>query len=357
MRYLLGEMSDAERQTLEERFFQDDSFFEEMLALEDELFYEYQQNCLSPSERIAFERKFLNTREDRNKMAFAEAFLQTTAELAEEKAATPGKIVEDSPASWWQSIAAFFNFSSPAMQFGFAAASILLLLGVIGLFIQNARRQDEMAKLENSRPEERRQQEQIIAEKEQQQAELERQLESEKLQSGQNEKQIRETDEAQRLQLEQEIAEARRRVNQPPQKNVPQSPKSQTQPPPQQRSVVALILSPGLLTRSGGEGMNRVLLSPSVKNLQLRLLLKNADDYKSYRATLKTIEDGTQVWAKADLKPQRKGKNKSLSLSIPAKNLQRADYEISLVGITASGETEEITNYYFSVVKGGVRKH
>lgn len=342
-RYLLDDVSEEERQEIEERFLQDDDFFDEMLAVEDELYFDYRQDRLSKTGRAVFERKFLRSAEDREKSAFADAFLRATAELAQEKAAAERTIPEFSKSSpWRQSIAAFFNFSNPALQFGFAAVSILLFLGLIGFFIQNARRQDETANLENSRNEQ--QQEQIIAEKNQQ-SQIERAPEIEKSPTEQNENQVEEP----------EIAKTEPRVNQPSQKTVPQPPKSPAQPPAQQRSIVALVLSPGTLTRGGGEGMNRVTLLPSVKNLQLSLLLKNADDYKNYRAALKTLDEGTQIWADADLKPRRNGKSKNLTFSIPAKNLQTADYEISLNGITDTGKTEEITSYYFSVVKSGVK--
>ncbi|HEX8566642.1 MAG TPA: hypothetical protein VF648_13430 [Pyrinomonadaceae bacterium] len=343
-RYLLDDVSEEERQAVEERFLQDDDFFDEMLAVEDELYFDYRQDRLSKTGRAVFERKFLRSAEDREKSAFAGAFLQATAKLAEEKASAERKIPESSNfTTWRQSIAAFFSFPNPALQFGFAAVSILLFLGLIGFFIQNARRQDEAANLENSRNEQ--QQEQIIAEKGQQQTQIEQAPETEKSPKVQNENQVREP----------EIAKIEPSVNQPPQKTVPQPPKSQAQPPAQQRSIAALVLSPGMLTRSGGEGINRVTLSPSAKNLQLSLLLKNADDYKNYRAALKTLDEGTQIWASADLKPRRSGKNKSLSFSIPVKNLQTADYEISLNGITETGKIEEITSYYFSIVKSGVK--
>jgi|GEM_PF-1663503 len=342
-RYLLDDVSEEERQAIEERFLQDDDFFDEMLAVEDELYFDYRQDRLSTGERAVFERKFLRSAEDREKSAFADVFLQATAELTDEKDAAKRKIPEFSNSQTWrQSIAAFFSFSNPALQFGFATVSILFFLGLIGFFIQNARRQDETANLENSRNEQ--QQGQIIAEKGQQQTQIGQEPGIEKSPTEQNENQVRES----------EIAKTEPRVNQSPQKTVPQPPKSPTQQPAQQRSIVALVLSPGMLTRSSGEGMSRVTLSPSAKNLQLSLLLKNAD-YKHYRVALKTLNEGTQIWASADLKSQGSGKNKSLAFSIPAKNLQTADYEISLNGITETGKTEEITSYYFSVVKSAVK--
>lgn len=338
-RYLLGDISEEERHAIEERFLQDDTFFEEMLALEDELYFDYQQNRLNHQERAAFEQKFLKSAEDKEKAVFAKAFLRATAEIAEEKNAA----ISDS-ASRRQSIAAFFDFSNRALQFGFASVLVLLLLGAIGLFIQNARRQDEMANLQTNRS-----QEPPVASNRQQQNNSERQPENEKPQIAQNEKPLQENEAP--LPNKPEIA----RNNQPAKKDSPQVSKKPTQTPPAQRSVIATILSPGLFTRSDGQGFQRVTLSPSVKNVQIRLLLKTEETYKNFRAVLKKVDDETQIWTSADLKFQGSGKNKNLLINIPAKILDRTDYEISLLGVTENGETEEITSYYFSVVKNGAK--
>lgn len=352
--YLLDNVSDEDRQTIEQRFLQDDSFYDEMLALEDELYFDYRQNRLSARERAAFERKFLQSAEDREKSDFAAAFLQATAALAEEKAAFESKIVEkSSSASWRHSLAAFFNFSNPAMKYGLAAASVLLLLGAIGFFIQNANEPDEIANLENKQREQRRQ-EPVAAQKGDRQTQLGRPLENEKPQTPPDENRTRET-EAERAQIDKEIDEARR-TNQSPQKAFPQPPKNQTQPPVERRSIAALILSPGFFNRSGGQEMSRVTLSPAVKSLQLNLSLKNAGDFGSYRAAIRKVDDGTEIWSSANLKPLEKSDKKFVLLVIPAKNLQRADYEISLSGVSDAGEAEEIANYYFSVAKNGVEK-
>ena len=339
VRYLLDDLPDAERQEIEERFFQDDSLFEAMVALEDDLHYDYQQNRLNQKERAAFERKFLVTPKDHEKAAFATAFLEATAEIAVEKAATSKKVV--AAPSWWQSIVAFFDFSP--MQFGLAAATLLLLFGAGFLIFQNWQLRREMANLENNRAAEINKQEQLIAEKQRQQAELEQQLSAEKQQREQNEERIAEI-EAERQRLEQEIAEARRRI-----KEIPQNPVSPPQPQ-QQRTVIAFSLAPGLSVRSGGSVGNRIKLSPSIKTLRLSLLLKNAGEFQSYRATLNNVDEG-EVWTGSTSKVRGKGAKKSVSVSIPAGILKRGDYELMLSGVTANGEAEEIPSYYFSVLK------
>ena len=86
-RYLLDECTEGERVDLEERFMNDDSLFDEMLAFQDELYLEYSAGELSDREKSLFEQKFLRNREDRSRLAFADAFLETTADMATEKRA------------------------------------------------------------------------------------------------------------------------------------------------------------------------------------------------------------------------------------------------------------------------------
>lgn len=341
-RYLLDNLSDEEREGVEEQFFEDDAFFDEMVALEDELYYDYQQNRLTAHERTVFEKKFLQTRRDVEKAAFADAFLRETAELKPEKVALVEKA---ETVSWWQSLVAFFDFSGSMMQYGMAAAILLLALGVIVLFIQNSRLQNDKTELQNKQAQDAREQERILFEKQLAQAELERELAHEKAQAGQNEKRIQEI-EAERARLEKEINEARQRLNRPSPKIVPNQPVT-----PPQKSVLAFVLLPGLFSRDGGQGMSRIELPPSVKTLRLTLSLDSKDEYKRYDAIIKSVNDRSVVWTGANLKVTGKGAKKNIFLQVPTKNLQRTDYEINLVGITESGTGEEITNYYFSALK------
>lgn len=334
-RYLLGDVSEEQQEAVEERLLQDDSIFEELLALEDELYFDYRQDRLNERERAAFEQKFLKTAEDKEKAIFAEAFLRATAEFAEEKNA----LISNSP-NWLRSIAAFFDFSNRALQFGFAAIPVLLFLGAIGLFIQNTNKQNLTADLRNNQP-----QDLPLTSNSLRENNPERSLENEKPQAAPDEEQAQE-DETRRPPLEPDIARHKQSA-----KKVSPPSKPPTQTPPATRSIIATTLSPGLFTRSDGQGFQRVKLSRSAKNVPIRLLLKNESDYKTYRASLKLLDDQIQIWTSADLILQRGDKNKRLSINIPANILRQADYEISLSGTTANGETEDITSYYFSTVK------
>ena len=341
-RYLLDDVSDEERQEVEERFLEDDLLFEEMNALEDELFFDYRQNRLNLKESAAFERKFLRAPQEKEKAAFAGAFLQMTAELAGEK------VEKAPPVSFWQPLADFFkSFGSP-LQLGMAAASILLILGISWLFYQNLQMRGELAILQNNRAEEAQRQEEIIAEKQNRQSELEQQLLAEKEKAEQNERQIQEI-EQERANLQEEIDELKRQNTKTPSGSLPQPGVTPAPQPP--RSIVALVLSPGMFSRGGGAGMERIALSGSAKSLRINLRLETQNQYQSYRARVLSVSEGTEIWTSAALKPQGKGAKKSVTFIISANLLNRADYEISLIGVNENGGTEEIDTYYFSVLK------
>ena len=55
--YLLGKMSDEERERIERRYLADKEFLDQLLAIEDDLVDEYVRGELSASEREQFERK------------------------------------------------------------------------------------------------------------------------------------------------------------------------------------------------------------------------------------------------------------------------------------------------------------
>ena len=58
-RYLLGRLPEEQQLQVEGEFLSDDQRYNRLLALEDELFYDYAQNKLAPDEREQFEKRFL----------------------------------------------------------------------------------------------------------------------------------------------------------------------------------------------------------------------------------------------------------------------------------------------------------
>src|SRR5690242_12933501 len=84
-RYLLGELRGEEQNRIEEQFFTDEDSYHQLLALEDELKYEYAQRGLTPQQRKAFEERFLHFPQDRRKMAVAGEILNKAFEVRAER--------------------------------------------------------------------------------------------------------------------------------------------------------------------------------------------------------------------------------------------------------------------------------
>jgi septum formation inhibitor MinC len=325
-RYLLGDLPDAEKQRVEENFLKDDALFDEMVALEDELMYEYKQGNLTSREEKLFEKRFLATKQDKQKAIFADTFLKTIDSFAPAKQVVQkDNVVADVP--WWKSL---FSFQSPVLQFGMTAAMLLFLVGGAWLFYKNNQLKNDLATLQKQNDEQKKL-EQQIEEKQRQKEQLEIQLAQEKQQREQNQEQIKKLED-ERAKLEKEIKDARNQ----------QTPKSSS---PQNRTSIFAVLLPSL---SRGSGETQIIkITDTVSVIKLRLQLKRDDEYKSYRAVAKNVDDGSEVFNRSQLKSI----GRAIMIQLPAKSLKSGDYEITLEGIAGDGNAEVIDDYNFRVIR------
>ncbi|MDQ3755999.1 MAG: hypothetical protein M3371_14860 [Acidobacteriota bacterium] len=84
--YLLGTLSQAARQRVEERLLTEEDFFEDVLVGEDELIDQYLNGALSDENRDAFEQRFLSTPERQQKLRFGGALSRYVARNSENAA-------------------------------------------------------------------------------------------------------------------------------------------------------------------------------------------------------------------------------------------------------------------------------
>jgi tetratricopeptide (TPR) repeat protein len=87
--YLLGELSEADEGQVEVRLLEDESYFEELEVVENELIDEYVQNTVSADERAKLDSRLLRSKQQQQKLAFATAL---NAE-SEERAGAKAKVV------------------------------------------------------------------------------------------------------------------------------------------------------------------------------------------------------------------------------------------------------------------------
>jgi hypothetical protein len=79
--YLLGELSDDAQLELERDYFVRDETYQQMLAVEDELAYDYVEGRLSPERRRRFETTIGATERGRKNLEFARSLLSTLVAL------------------------------------------------------------------------------------------------------------------------------------------------------------------------------------------------------------------------------------------------------------------------------------
>lgn len=326
LNYLLGELPDDEQLRLEARFFTDDELYQQLLALEDELAYDYAAGGLSPEQRLKFERRFLETPQTRQKVELAGAVLDKAAETGARSAIAktlPATApVTEARRSLWQSLTAFFSFQ-PAMRFSLAAASALLLAGASWLFYQTIKLRSEVEQLEVARAAQEQQRKLQTAEERARLDQLTRQLEGER---------------RERVRLEERLAQQRAQA----------APDSDNQPP--SSTFLSFILAPGLLRDSGGP--KRLFIPANANSLRLQLELKSPGDYRSYRATLRReTPDGPELLSRDLTRPRSYASRRAIVLSLPTNLLVKGVYVLVLSGRTDGGEMEEIDDYYFDIVR------
>src|SRR5262245_35689229 len=82
IRYLMGDLPEEQQLQVEGKFLGDDQHYEQLLALENELFYDYAQGKLSPGEREQFEKRFLASEQNRRRARIASALAHRMSEAA-----------------------------------------------------------------------------------------------------------------------------------------------------------------------------------------------------------------------------------------------------------------------------------
>jgi hypothetical protein len=123
--YLLGALAEPERQQLEQRLLGDAAYKELVLMVEDELVEDYVDNILSPAERAQFDRHFLSTPQQREKLRHV-----STLQAHLMRAAAPS-VPALRQKTWWSAWWARRAQAVPRWQYGpFAVVAVGLALGI-----------------------------------------------------------------------------------------------------------------------------------------------------------------------------------------------------------------------------------
>jgi len=300
-RYLLGELSEAEQDWVEEQYFEDNASFERLLRVEGELIDSYVRGELSEHERGKFETYFLTSPHQREKVEFARTLFRATAEKG---SAYPidAKAVQSHAIPWWLTLRSSMASVSSSIRYMAGALAMVLIL-VIGLmWVQNARLENQLNTVRSE----------MLRLKEQ---DLKNQAEKE------------------RSHLERSRDASGR------------APGSLQNLAP---FTLSFVLTPGLVR--GIDEPRRLVVPPNIGIIQLQLEVEQASGYRSFRAVLRS-EDGDELWSQSRLQPAPINTGGFVVLSLPATFLSNGSYLINLFGRGSAERVEEVADYHFSVMR------
>lgn len=311
--YLLGELTGEQREGLEERFCHDADLFERMLALRDDLIDDYLRGQLPSQQLRQFERYFLATPQQRERIENARALMRAIA--AEPAAETPAPArVEAEPISFWQQLRDLIRDNR--MTIGLAFSMALLMITVTGSLIF------EMMRLRNQ-----------LTQVRQQEQEMQQQIAKERSRADG---------------LAEELAIARTEGAQPD---------TTPSPSPEGEVIASLILTSdydqGSKGPRGSGGLQKLVIPSDRGLVQLRLKLADAS-YRSYRVTLREVSSGKTVQTLEGLRAHPTRSGKAVIAKFPASIFSgpAKDYLVVLDGRTAEGKYEtEIDKYSFQADK------
>lgn len=328
-KYLLGELSAAENETFDELSFTDENFDAERKASENDLIDAYLNREMSDSDLKKFESVYLATKHRREKVEFARTFQNFAKNET-------GKIQTETEKSGF--FAALNIFGNRVLQFGFAAALLVLSFGIFWFaFLRNENLRDEIALQKSPTPQtaistnENAEQKNESANNENSPSAIAD--ETNKISENINEKTNRKISNANKKSVESNQKKDDENVSQKTGNN---------QPKP---IIATFFLSPPL------RGMNKIPSFNVPKNasqIDVGLQLE-ANDFGNYHVTLTNETGDINLWRRGSLRAKNKGDEKILNVNFPARLLSKGFYSLTVSGVNAAGEAEIIANYPFRV--------
>jgi len=293
--YLLDELSGPDRDQIEREYLADKEFFDQLLAVEDDLVDDYVSGELTPTERDRFERKMIATPRQREKLTQARLLLRSKRPHSR---ATPplGKR------------AAWIDALSQRRVFALATLLLLVTTGWLAIRVWQTSRQLEQMQAERVRTVE----------------------ESRQLKAKLSDQQKQNTELLQRL---------------------PQAPNTPLPVEPQKNESgphLAILVLPLTGTRGGGE-QSSFKISQEIQTVQLVAHITNSD-YKSFAGEMQNA-DGRQLFTFRRLNARKTANGSSLPITIPAKLFEGSDFVLKVSGVSADGRLEDAGFYSFRITK------
>jgi anti-sigma-K factor RskA len=318
--YLLGALPEAELERFERRFLEDETLFEELQEIEDELIDDYVSGTLSGEQRTLFEKYFLRSAKRREKLEFARALTEhariwknesaTAAHdqsQSAESSAADGKVLPFK--RWSQPVPAWRQWAAVA-----AVVLIAVALGVLWLRNRELRRELIAADADSARL--RQQAEGLSARA----ADTAAQLSAEQQQT---------------QELEEQLEKLQKTIS----ANGPR------------KVVTSAMLGVEYFFRGGrGDDQKKVRTFAIPDNAGVvRLGLEfEKSRFEIFKITLRRKDGGT-VWTRGGLKPRVVADKQSITLAIPAETLPAGNYEVLVSGVPSDGPVESLGRFFIKV--------
>lgn len=315
-RYLLGRLPEAERSELTDRYFEDDDFFAEIMAVKDELLDEYRCGLLEPKDRAAFEDFLLKYPPAGHELALAKALdayaLEHENELGSQS--STGNLEREAlppPRSAWERRATYT----------FAAAAVVLFVSVVWLGVNNRRIVGDLARVRE---------------------ELNARVSQDHITAGQAAKN-KEGEEALRSSAEQLQAELDQ------ERKDKAALEAQLRRP---RTLAASTPTVSFTVRTTREAVEpRQLVLPSQK-LKFEVNIEAEEGFERFFALIQKRDDGAVVWPSRAVRARRNHENLTLSFEVPASLFKAGTvYKLTIIGLRGSEDSEELGYEYFKVAK------
>lgn len=306
--YLLGELSESDRQQLEEAYFAEDDLFERYLAVKDDLVDAYSRDELPAEKRRQFERHFLSSTARQKRVDETRDLIKAVTSrhnkittLASER--TPTNRV--SVSEWL----AAFRFRPTVWRIGFAALLLAVIaVGWIVLRQREARRPSDESARQAPTP----------------------------------------TDAVVTTQSPQPSPNLNAENVTPPSSPTP-TPQPQLavkpSPKPSSEQIVSLVLIP-LSSREPGSS-NSLIVGPDTKAVRLVLVFTGGAQNR-LEVSVRTV-DGQQVFSRGNLKARSNGQGASVTVTFDSSLLKRQDHIATIKARTTDGTLETVGDYYFRV--------
>jgi hypothetical protein len=306
LRYLLGELSETEQASVEEKFITDPETHALLCELENDLIADYIRGRLAPRERELFKRHYMATAVNRQRVQIAEILLRwIDQDATKQRSIAP--IFEE--LSWWQ------RLTTPMRSLGWSAglmtaAGTLLIAWGGGWLINGARQlRDETTEV--------------------------------RLESLRREKVLlQEIDDAKRrnAELATEIEKLRKQLY--PQGT--KSPMGYVLP-----LVIKHLMVDGTL-RGEDVSVTPPLIIPS-ETEKVQLIYKMEDSgYPNYCAEVQSA-GGDKIWSSERINPKLSRSVATFTITLEADDLADGAYTLSLSGISKTGDVDNLSKSSFQV--------